>query len=130
MAITRAATGSAHHSPRTAFSASPAAERLPGLPFRAREPEHDRDRDRRERDADRTRGGSLLRGERLNRLERDVRGEDGERDADQARGPSLHVLDALFVQVAARLRAQAPDEDRPGDGLDEAVDAKGDQGDA
>jgi hypothetical protein len=107
-----------------------AGECFARLALRPRQPEHGPDRDCGQYDADRARVRPVLRGERPDRLERDVGGEDRERDADQALRSALDLLDPFLVCAAAGLGPEAPKEDRAGDRLDEAVDAEADEGDA
>lgn len=94
------------------------------------QPEHDRERDDRQGDPDGTRVRPILSDDRPDRLEPHVRGENQEGRRDEARGATLDRLDPFLIRATNGLRAEPPDQDRPGDALDETVDAEADEGDA
>lgn len=109
---------------------SPAPEGLARVGLGSRQPEHDRERDDRQSDPDGTRVRPILGDERPDRLERDIGREDREGHRDEARGASLDRRDPYLIRAPDSLRAEPPDQDRPGDALDEAVNPEADEGDA
>ena len=149
--MARAATGSAHHQPSSAFSAKtgqrhrgevPArtrllgvgdqrstAQGLAGLALGPCQPQHHTDRDSRQDDADRARLRGLRRQQRAHRFDTDVHGQDQEGHADQPLRTSFDTLDPVLIEVPALLGTKAPDEHDARDGLDDAVDTEGDERD-